>query len=473
MKFIVYKFSILLGITLGLFQGTGFAAIDDLKFIEACQRAFTQSNWKPARFLLADVHPEDLRTLSEAVARVVHESYAVVPATQNPIIEAFFSKARVPLPQMPGAITAEALMDGYTYQDSLGGNPWIVKAGNFLGVRGIVFSTPDSSLESRQFLTFMDVLRKGELNWLQGDQVALAMHIQSGPQEEAKNFWIFDCRRFYKRHYLTRKTHPYRDIPRQFRDFFLKVYREHFDFTEEEFLSLLKISEITESRSILFLQTKNSFADVNAKGDIIPLVPFAHIPGERPDPVTLDIESGAMMVISKSAEEPLPHEFFVQDTLKDNDYTFPREPGEETAEIVRYLVTSNGVKKVSMRMVQYFATVAMGLGIPTLTAFASDSAHERLFKQYGFQVVASPQEKKPEENSDSGLNSLKKPKHYSVLKISTETLLENILRKDFPAGSLDSDQEEKDLAIGAGLEQTGLYFLMVLRDLAKILDFGS
>ncbi|MEW6057754.1 MAG: hypothetical protein AB1540_14175 [Bdellovibrionota bacterium] len=468
----VCKVAVLLGIALSLVKGVGLAATKDPKplgSLKACQQKLSPSDLESQSQEPIETFLEDLKALSSATSAEIRKSYVVGAVTDNSMVEGFFSRARVPVPRGPGAITSEAILKPGAYQhtDTRSGKPWLVRVADFRGIKGVIFNTHDSSLEAREFLVFMDALRKGALKKLKGEMAGIALRIQSGAEREAKNYWVFDCRRFYKRHLAFWDAHPYRGIPEQYRDFFMAGYRQRLGLPEDQILSLRRINEVTESRSILVLQTSDGFARVTERGDIVSRLPIQHVPGQRLGRVTLDIESAISMVISNSADEPTRIELYVREKLGKSEYVLPRAPGEKTADVGNYLVTKQGVHKVGVHLVQNLATIAMGVGVDTLSILVADRAHQRLFAKHGFQVVDNFFEE-PREISNPSDESEKKVVSYSVMKIRVETLLENILKKNFPEGSLESAQEDRGIFFEAALEEVGLSYLSLFYKLENV-----
>lgn len=319
----------------------------------------------------------------------------------------------------------------------------------------------------------MDLMRKGPLSRLKGDQVGLSFRFQPAVETvvdpkahsakklevingRPRNMWIFDWRRFSNR--LRNPfpgRHPYRNVARDQRKFAIGGYRAHaseMQISEEDLGLLEQISEELEARTVFILSTENGFAEVDATGAVSVHVPDKYYGPDNTSPVEFDIEGSSAMVISKSPDEPLPYELYVRRKFDRPDYVLPRESGEVIVESGRYYIGKRRVERNGLRMMQQFAAIGSGLGAHSIVFFVRHSEADEKYKERGFKLVESFGE-------------------YGSYKANIVDFLSNTLRNDFPDEALLSEHEDRSKKLEAVLKNTNSYPNYLLLRLFEQLGF--
>ena len=239
-------------------------------------------------------------------------------------------------------------------------------------VQGMYLKSPMLEMRDVDYILFLRSLFHGALgrldglnrpSWLQGKQVAYALHSEHG-DGPGQTFWAIDGARFEK--YKDELPERIRNIPEAFFQMFANNYRKRLKMSEENIARLTAISREVFKRSVLILTTKGSFLHYGSLAD-----------AEEHAAEELKIDAGIVVTYSRGPDEPFPLELF------NNEKT--DHHGQLAAEIGRFVVEKGSVKDLSAREFQAASVAMVGMGIQ-LAKGEADYKRVPIFLPLGWEV---------------------------------------------------------------------------------------
>ena len=191
--------------------------------------------------------------------------YFLPPFTSDREIESFFSEARLPQTASWGIFNSSDVAIGentFSMQMYYHGRPWYMSSLRYDGIHGIVFVNPVDTLEIREFMVYMDVIRRNpSKRWpSQIGGIGLQINTASG---NSKNFYVFDLDRWSNEEFRNSASAAYLSAPEEYRSFFAHQYERRLDLNQAKIGRLREISKITEKRTLLLVSTEEGFFDAS------------------------------------------------------------------------------------------------------------------------------------------------------------------------------------------------------------------
>lgn len=245
---------------------------------------------------------------------------------------------------------------------------------------------------ARQLLFFLDLLSNYHLSDLAETDIGIGFHVQTN-EHLPSVFLAIDLSRLddprVRKHILP----SYLNIPDDFRAFVFEQYKSRLGMTDEMITRLRAISKKTQSRTLLILNTSDSFVQIKDEtvvfpNDFFPTKEAAlgdFFKGEMgPVPAHLRITGAAAIVRSSSIHEPLPVELAVPGLVID------RPKDGDIAEVGRFTITQDRVSEMTEKLVKHIAaTIFSDAGIKKVVIHLIDPLRaKRYIQRYGFKEVA-------------------------------------------------------------------------------------